>query len=753
LTFLLKSSSFDEMFLPTGPGGMSVLFGRNGAGKSLSLGAIENALRGLRAMATASVPGTVEPTCTVLLHAGSQEDSPRLFSLLLAHLGWGPLSDLPTSARQASAGAIPAWSSHEARPPSAPGLTVAELADRPLADLRAAIVSGLAAWIPGGPSAHTRVLAEALASSATVAVSTDWQVGLAAKPGPADDELVQAARAYLDDVDNLNPEDADPSSLHHPLWLWARQLSGQAPGLPIVLLTTQLARPGQPRGLIHPGSGWPQLGDELAKAISGCVPRPVVLAPGRDVPQPADTAAETSVLGLLEDLLPDDRQPSGEYRHPFAVHPAHATVMAVMLQVVANAILPRFVADAGALILDIAPPGEWHRRRAKALFTGGLNGDVAVDDLPSGLRTWALAAISFAQAHLQAADWTGSSDGGELPWRSEGLVAKGDRWQSARGRAIADCDPPSLRPVLHPVPSLLYLLDEPEAHLHLTAQRDVVELAGNLAAASRGVVVATHSLAFLDAPSGRSQIVTLQASAGKIRSSACNGLRDLADHASMLGLPPSALALACRGVLMVEGPNDRQVIQRYGGIDLDKERVVIVVLQGHHGAAGIAELEFLHALRIPIFILLDHVRSEAIRQALAGGAGSLSAEERTVTALHHSLKERRLEATLLPFQHVDIIRAVPEAEITWALQQLSREPFIGWKRFDEHAEAEFTERRTKFKDTFRASTRASVEDVIRRLVTGNRTGNSPYLHGVLAHMLDDIDGSRAAAKLGAPRLP
>ena len=79
-----------------------------------------------------------------------------------------------------------------------------------------------------------------------------------------------------------------------------------------------------------------------------------------------------------------------------------------------------------------------------------------------------------------------------------------------------------------------------------------------------------------------------------------------------------------------------------GAFDLDEHSIVTTVLQGHHPATNIAELEFIHTLRIPIVVMLDHVRRSVLEELLAGGRGRLNAEEWTLSALHEALTGNRL---------------------------------------------------------------------------------------------------------------
>ncbi len=744
--FLLKGGSFEETFIPAGPGQLSVLFGRNGTGKSLALSAVEQALQAFHRGALERDPGSVRPWCTILLQAEAQEDAARLFAQVLAHLGWGPdgSSKLPFAAREACQQALPAWNSGSARPADASGLTAARLADLPLAQLRETVIDAVTASMPDSPGA--RVIAEAIFSSPVLAVSPDWHVGLAFIPGKPDPALEQAAIEYLA-VLEASDSDVVADGLHQAILPWIWQLAGERPSAPVPLAVANLAHAGEWSGERSPESGWPQLGQVLADGVLRSIPQPVSFAPGQTTLRPGDAAAEDAILLLLDHLLePAQDTPQGDLAHPIARHIAHAVRLAELIEQEANRLVPRFVASAGAIKVRIAHPGEWHARRAMVTFTGGISGEVGIDSLPSGLRTWTLAAISFAAARLKAASWTGAdAPMGDFSWQpghADAIYGSGS-W-TAKRNAFRRSEPASLKPAIPAAPKVVYLLDEPEAHLHLTAQRDVTATATALADSSYGVLAATHSLQFLDARSALAKVLTLDASNGKVQPSSWTGLADLAQHAEALGIPPSALALACRGVLIVEGPHDKEVINRYGGIDLDKERIVIVPLQGIEGAAGIAELEFLHSLRIPIHVLPDHVKADAIRDITAGKARSgLTKEEQELRSLHEALaklqnsrKQGRVQVNVLAFRHIDIIRAVPEQEISWALQQLRKPPFTGWDGLDERARAERRKSGQTFKKTFEQVTGAQVGDVIRCLIRGKRHGpRSPELYGLLSQLL------------------
>ena len=311
-----------------------------------------------------------------------------------------------------------------------------------------------------------------------------------------------------------------------------------------------------------------------------------------------------------------------------------------------------------------------------------------------------------------------------------------------------DVEPQSLVAVDNPPGRLVYLLDEPEAHLHLTAQRDVAEAAQALAVVGQGALVATHSLAFVDDPGGHTELATVVHTDTEITVEMGLGMSALRERAENLGIRPSALAQACRAMLVVEGRNDAELLRRYGDIDLDRHFVVIGVLQGHYGVPSIAELEFVHALRIPVVVLLDHVRRSILRDALArrGPLRGLHGEEQSLVALHRSLAARRLSAYSLPFSKPDIVCALPEDEVRWALKQLDGKHFDGWAPLLAEADDRFKQTRATFKETFEESVGRSVEQVIGAIIKGDRRGRSAVLHAALATLIDAL--SDPSAQIG-----
>lgn len=282
--FIVEGRGVDDVVIPAGPGHLSVLFGRNGAGKSTALTAVETTLRTLGSALHRSGADNEHATGTVVLEADSQEWAPQLFSALLAHLGWSPLS--PPRVQRACNEALPAWSGTSARPRDAGGLTVAELVSQPLDELRAALATGYAQFLPRQDADYARVLVDALVSSPAITVTADWRVGLVAKVGQPDATLIMAAHQCLEDISLLPTEDW-PSDLQFVLSRWLRQLVGDDPaGRPLVLMSSQLLHGQNVSASVHPDSGWLQLGQQHAEAVRDNVPQPVVLAPAEPLSSP-----------------------------------------------------------------------------------------------------------------------------------------------------------------------------------------------------------------------------------------------------------------------------------------------------------------------------------------------------------------------------------------------------------------------------------------------------------------------------------
>ena len=123
----------------------------------------------------------------------------------------------------------------------------------------------------------------------------------------------------------------------------------------------------------------------------------------------------------------------------------------------------------------------------------------------------------------------------------------------------------------------LLILEEPEAHLHAGAQR---QLAGHLLewAESRQIVMATHSPIFIDARGAtRPRVFLVEREDGV--SSVRRAEDDLPDVLQELGVRLSDV-LSAKHVLVVEGPTDQAVLEAWFGAEFARHRVAVVAAQG-----------------------------------------------------------------------------------------------------------------------------------------------------------------------------
>jgi predicted ATPase len=140
--------------------------------------------------------------------------------------------------------------------------------------------------------------------------------------------------------------------------------------------------------------------------------------------------------------------------------------------------------------------------------------------------------------------------------------------------------------ITQPRPSLM-LIEEPETALHSEAQRWLLAYLEEWSL-DRQFVITTHSGIFLDrAPQGRAPVWLVE------RDSGVSTLRLAtdapADVLAALGVRLSDV-LSARGLLLVEGRSDRDVILRWFGDTLNKARIIVVESGGGDAVWDVEQL-------------------------------------------------------------------------------------------------------------------------------------------------------------------
>ena len=154
----------------------------------------------------------------------------------------------------------------------------------------------------------------------------------------------------------------------------------------------------------------------------------------------------------------------------------------------------------------------------------------------------------------------------------------------------------------------VYIVDEPEAHLHPASIASVRDWLTRLAESAATVFVATHSLVLLDSDSQLLKRVLVVQDHGhtKLRSLSGALADELADVSADLGLTKADLLLMARLVVFVEGPHDVIVLDEWFRNELRSAGIRVFPVHGVNNILGLVESELVAALGLRIATLSDH---------------------------------------------------------------------------------------------------------------------------------------------------
>lgn len=285
----------------------------------------------------------------------------------------------------------------------------------------------------------------------------------------------------------------------------------------------------------------------------------------------------------------------------------HAT--AVVIAQEANRVAPSFLRDQGQIGVEVLPVSVWgpEDRRIRVTFKGRDGWDRDLHVVGAGTARWAAAAVQLACRRL--------ATGRQVVTDQDGTVisdrdAARDIVEAARAEPLSQSTV-RLEPADAPG---IYVIDEPEAHLHPAAIASVRAWLEELAPTATAVLAATHSTMLLDTDSHLAARVLVRPGDGETELQPLTGIMDerLAEAASELGISKGDLLLMSRLAVFVEGPHDAIILDEWFGNELRDAGIRVFPA---HGGDNFQELvttqpgtvgsEIISALGIRIAVISD----------------------------------------------------------------------------------------------------------------------------------------------------
>lgn len=218
---------------------------------------------------------------------------------------------------------------------------------------------------------------------------------------------------------------------------------------------------------------------------------------------------------------------------------------------------------------------------------------------------------------------------------------------------------------------VIRVVDEPEAHLHPTAQRRMAHALQQLRLRGDNVLIASHSPYFLDLDGWQLAHVHRVDGGSSISVVDRSAVDAASALASDLGFSRGELLAGVCYTLIVEGHHDLLVLDSLYRDELRSAGVSLLRMHGTNNALSAAELDFVERyLHVPVGILTDYTHAERVRR----GRWETDEEKRLVE-LRRACKRRGRRIDIHGLKRPDIVAYLSESAIREEFGS-----FPGWKQ-------------------------------------------------------------------------
>jgi ABC-type cobalamin/Fe3+-siderophores transport system ATPase subunit len=390
-----------------------------------------------------------------------------------------------------------------------------------------------------------------------------------------------------------------------------------------------------------------------------------------------------------------------------------AGMITIAVEHLANSLAPDFVVEHGRIML-VPPQHESSGTVAIGILDprrGKIDGLTA---LPSGIGRWAALATDLALNEILnyvKASRTPSIASRLSEHHPDAVLRLLDRQELAAEESVAlsaevEAAVVGTNASHSPV---VFLADEPELHLHPAAQEEIVRWCSAMATRWT-TLVATHAAPFLRIPPSEGTIVrVMRPVGGATVAMPIEGpvIESLDELASSLGLGRDRLLQLTRGLVLVEGPVDAEVLRALCGDVVDRQRLAIVPLHGHSNASAVVDGELAAAIGLPLAVMFDDTTSEQLDELQRDPRAKVSDETRSVWKVL-SRRSDGLDSHLIPLDVPDICGVLPEETV-----RARHSGFPGWDEISSrHRENPGSRFKDLFLDSIQVSRRKDRETIV-----------------------------------------